>query len=173
MSDLTISTMLELLVEVNTAWAALEAFLGGLTDRQMMDMRDDQGWNVKDHITHVAVWDESVLILFRGKPRHEALGIDQSLYVTASFDEINTIIRNQYKDMSLPAAIKQLRSTHSGLMASVQTLSDANLNRSVSEFFPQIPTNDERRVIDIIYDNTAQHFSEHLIWMESLVSSQD
>ena len=170
--DPTISTKSELLLAIDRAWVALDSFLAGLTDRQMTDVRDDQGWNVQDHITHIAAWEESVAILFRGKPRHEALGIDQALYATASFDEINAIVRDQRKHISLASATNEFRTVHSGLMASVRALSDADLNRSVREFFPQSPRDDERRVFDILYDNTAHHFSEHLGWIEALVSSR-
>jgi hypothetical protein len=173
MPDPTSSRLSELVQSIEAAWADLHSFLAGLTDSQMTDVIDDQGWNIKDHITHMSMWEESVVFLFRGKPRHDALGIDQSLYGTASLDEINAIIRNQRKHISLTSAIGEFRKVHSGLMESIQTLSDTDLNEKVREFFPQPPANDDRRVVDIIYDNTTHHFLEHLSWMKALLNYQE
>ena len=166
------SSRTELLEQIETAWTDLHSFLDGLTELQMTEIHDDQGWNVKDHIIHMAAWEESVAYLFEGRPRHEALGIDESQFATASFDEINAIVRDRRKRIALTSALGQFRRVHRGLVASIQGLSDADLNDQVSTFFPQAPRNDERRVLDLLYDNTAQHFAEHLGWIKTLVVSR-
>ena len=172
MPDPTISSRTELLQRIESAWADLQSFLAGLTDLQMTEVRDDHGWNVKDHIIHMATWEESVAYLFGGRPRHEALGIDESQFANASFDEINAIVRDQRKHISLGPAMDEFRRVHIELVAAVQGLSDADLNEQVAKFFPQAPRSDDRRVLDLIYDNTAHHFSEHLPWIKALVASR-
>ena len=166
------SSRTELLERIETAWADLLSFLDGLSDRQMTEVRDDQGWNVKDHIIHMAAWEESVAYLFEGRPRHEALGIDESQFANASFDEINAIMRDQRKRTDLSSALAEFRRVHGGLVAHMQALSDADLKEQVATFFPQAPTSDERQVLDLLYDNTAHHFAEHLGWIKALVASR-
>ena len=163
-----INTFSDLVEAVETAWSNLEAFFSTLTEDQMA-MQDGQGWTISDHIMHMAVWEDSVTFLFRGKPRHEALGVNEAYYLQASFDEINEKIRQDKGSMPTDEAMEQLRQAHSNLMAHVTNLSEPDLDKTVRDFFPKAPRSDERRVIDFIYQNTGGHFLEHLEWMRTLV----
>ena len=172
MPDPTVSTKAELMGAIEAAWEALIAYLNSLTHQQMTDVFDAEGWAVKDHLTHIARWEASVEVLFRGRPRHQGLGIDPSLYASADFDKINAVIHERTKDFALGAVIMEMRKNHDDLMAALKKLSDVDLNLTVSAFFPQAPTGDDRRVMDIFFDNTAHHFAEHLAWIEALVQAQ-
>ncbi|HLC03078.1 MAG TPA: ClbS/DfsB family four-helix bundle protein [Anaerolineales bacterium] len=167
MPDPLISTLPELKLAIDSAWSELETFLVQLTERQA-SMQDDHGWTIKDHVTHLAVWEDSVAILFRGRPRHEALGIDETYYAQASFDQINERIRQQRSHLTIGQAIEQLQQVHQTLMASVRGLSEAELSKTVRDFFPVAPRTDDRRVVLFIAENTANHFTEHLEWMRAL-----
>jgi len=169
MPDPVLSTLSELNRVIDPAWSELEVFLAHLTEQQASS-QDDQGWTIKDHVIHIAVWEDSVAILFRGKPRHEALGVDESYYAQATFDQINERIRELKAHLSTSQTIEQLRLVHQTLMKSLRTLSDADLVRKVRDFFPTAPRTDDRRVIDFIYENTAHHFAEHLEWMRALAN---
>ncbi|HKZ54215.1 MAG TPA: ClbS/DfsB family four-helix bundle protein [Anaerolineales bacterium] len=169
MPDPTIYTKSELLLKVETSWTALHALLTRLTDDPVTTLHDENGWTVKDHLTHLAVWEDSVAALFQGKPRYLALGIDESMYAKGDFDAMNARIRELYEDIPLASALTKLRSSHRTLMAFVEGLSDADLDREVAHLFPHAP-GDERRVTDIIFDNTARHFEEHRAWIEALTA---
>lgn len=168
MDNPTIDTLADLLLAIESSWAPLEPFLAGLTEKQAT-LQDDQGWTVRDHVTHMAVWEESVAVLFHGKPRHEALGIDEDFYADASFDEINEIIRKRNPSMPLGQALAEWKRVHHDLMAWVRSLSDTELTRRVRDFFPQAPRTDDRLVIDFLHENTAAHIDEHLPWMRAIV----
>ena len=171
MDNPIITTKSELIHKIDAASADIESFLADLTDVQMTDRYDDQGWNVRDHINHLAVWEESIAMLFHGKPRYESLGIDASQYSSRNFDEINAIIRERLKNLSRASAMDKFRHIHNLLMTSVQTLTDAELNQPAGVFFPQVPANDQRTVLKLIEDNTADHYLEHLPWMEAIATS--
>jgi hypothetical protein len=149
-------------------WAELQTFLGALGEDEAQ-AQDSNGWTVKDHTTHIAVWEDSVSILFRGGRRHEALGLDEGFYARASFDEMNSIIKEQHSHLSLEDAVAELTQVHHDLMEEVRGLSEAQLATTVREFFPQAPRGDERRMGDFIYWNTADHYREHLAWMKDLI----
>ena len=170
MPDPSMSTQAELTRAIEAAWAELQTFVAGLTEKHV-SQRDDHGWTVKDHLTHLAVWEDSVAVLFRGGRRHEALGIDEAYYTKASFDEINEVIKERHKQMSLQAVTEQLGRVHGALIARVRNLSDADLNRTVRDLFPRAPSSDDRRVIDFLHENTAAHSVEHLPWMQVLLRS--
>jgi hypothetical protein len=166
----TVSTLAELVAAIDSAWEELLSFLHTVRSSQE-STRDDNGWTVKDHVTHIAVWEDSVAILFRGGLRHEALGMDAASYTTSSFDQINEVIRGQFETIPLAHAIRQLEQVHSELMTRVMALSEADLKTSVRDYFPQAPRTDDRPMITFIYDNTADHFIEHLSWMRELLGS--
>jgi hypothetical protein len=122
-------------------------------------------------VTHIAVWEDSVAILFRGGLRHEALGMDESAYQVSSFDQINEVIRERFKAVRLTQAIRQLEQVHGELMTWVTALSEGDLKTTVREYFPKAPRTDDRPMMTFIYDNTADHFIEHLQWMRVLLGS--
>jgi hypothetical protein len=168
MGDSTISTLTELTDAIQSARAELESFLAGLHEKDA-SMKDANGWTVRDHVTHIAVWEDSVAVLFRGGKRHQALGIDEALYAEASFDEINDVIKRAQERLTLGQAVELMQRVHEALMDDVRRLSDAELGTTVRYRFQNAPQSDKRRVIDFISENTAAHYEEHLPWMREIV----
>jgi hypothetical protein len=161
----------ELLSEIESAWTKLRDTLDTLTPEQMTEIRDPQGWSVKDHLVHMAAWERSVAVLIQGQPRHEGLGIDEQLYLTSSEDEINAAIQEKRKDVSLSEALADFREAHGQLLSLIEPMSDDDLYKANSDFLPEgSGERDERPIIGMIYGNTADHFREHQRWIESLVS---
>ncbi|HET7009174.1 MAG TPA: DinB family protein [Anaerolineales bacterium] len=169
MSEATISTVDQLRQTFETAWLAFESFLAGLKPEDA-SKKDGAGWGVKDHVTHLAIWEESVAIVFRGGKRHEALGIDEPFYQQGSFDEINEVIKKREEHLTIDQSVERLRAVHHELKDELRALSNADLLKTVREFFPTAPRTDDRPVVVFLYDNTAGHIVEHLPWMEALVS---
>ncbi len=161
----------ELMSEIDRAWTRLNEALDRLTEAQMTDIRDPQGWAVKDHLVHIAAWERSVAVHLQGKPRHEGLGVDEQIYDTGDDDTINAAIYEQRKDVSPAEALVDLRAVHDQLLRLIEPLSDDDLYRANSDFQPEDSgERDERPIIGMIYGNTANHFREHQEWIESLVS---
>jgi hypothetical protein len=170
MADQNIQTKSQLLAEIDKSWVALNFSLARLSEAQMTTVQDGHGWTVKDHITHMAAWESSVVFFLQGKPRSAGLGVAQSLFETRPIDEINEAIQQLHKDLSLAGATSQLQTTHRQLISLLNPLTDADLNQPLGTDHPELTDSDQRRVIDIIRDNTSGHFSEHLGWIEALVS---
>src|SRR5438477_11337149 len=99
MADQRPTNKAELMKEMDRTWPALNAALDRLTDAQMTGIRDAEGWAVKDHITHIAAWERSVVFFLQGRPRHEGLGVDEKLYLEDD-DQINAVIQRQTKDLT-------------------------------------------------------------------------
>ena len=167
------TTKAELLADTEQSWNALNHALNQLTEAQMTTIRDAQGWSVKDHVVHLMAWERSVVYLLNGRPRHEALGVDEALFLKDSQDEddeINAVIQAQQKDLPLATALAQLRQVHEQLLHALEPLTDAELHKPSRHFLPHEPgEGDERPVFKVIYGNSAHHFSEHLGWIEALV----
>lgn len=175
----------ELSKAINKAWIDLQNFLSGISPAQAA-RKDDSGWTVKDHVTHIAVWEASVAILFQGGRRHEALGVDEEFFLgigqgnllgperptedDASFDQINEEIKIRHQELPLSEALTMMSTVHKDLIAHARSLTLANLQTSVSDFFTLAPRGDDRTMATFVYDNTAQHYVEHLQWMKDLAS---
>jgi len=168
MTDRGSSDKTEFLLEIETAWTALQAALAGFSDSEMTGPQDQEGWTVKDHLTHITAWEASVISFLQGRPRHEGLGVDESVYSNSSFDDINAVIQRQRMELPLDQATAQLQATHRRLMDLLEPLTDADLALPLRAFLPSSPADDRRRAIDIVRDNTSAHFSEHLAWIEAL-----
>jgi hypothetical protein len=168
MTEHPVITKAELLATIDPAWIALHTALDRLSDSQMTTIQDAQGWTVKDHIIHLAAWERSVVFFLQGEPRYAGLGVDQALFKNGTFDEINAAIFQQHKEMPLAEAMMQLHTVHKRLIALLGPLADADLQKPYREYMPDA-IGDDRLAIDVIYDNTTDHFKEHLDWIEAMV----
>ena len=163
----------DLVEEIGSAWMELGSYLAGLSEAQVTSIVDGEGWTVKDHITHITAWEESVISFLQGRPRSEGLGVDKELYSRGSFDDINAAIREQRKGLSLEEATGRMHATHLRLLAVLDHLSDEDLVQPLRHFLPASSAEDHRRAIDLIRDNTSGHHMEHLSWIQTLVGPQD
>jgi uncharacterized protein (TIGR03083 family) len=170
MAEGRMMTKADLLSEIERTWAALNAALGRLTDAQMTTPTDAHGWTVKDHIVHLTAWERSAVFFLEGKPRHSGLGIEEALYLQDSVDDINASIAQQGGSLSVGEALAQLRDVHEQLMALLQPLSDADLQKTYRHYLPDEPGEGEGPpAMDVVYTNSAHHYAEHLDWIEALV----
>ncbi len=166
----TEQTKHQLLAEIETSWVMLNSFLANLTRAQRNNIHDVQGWCVRDHITHITAWEESVIFFLQGKPRYEALGVEQSDFEQRSIDEINAMIQLNRRNLLFSEASAQLHAVHRRLLSLLAPLTETDLYKSLDSFHPEAKEGESRRVIDLIRDNTSGHFSEHLGWIEVLAS---
>ncbi len=163
----------ELLSQMGGAWTELNGSLERLTPAQMTEIRDAQGWAVKDHLVHMAAWERSVVVYLHGKPRHEGLGVDEELYLSGGEDAINAAIQEQHKDVPIADALADLREVHAQLLGLIEPMGDGELYRVSSDFQPEAGgERDERPIIGMIYGNSANHFREHQGWIESLIAAE-
>jgi hypothetical protein len=169
MTERRVTTKAELLADTERAWTALQAALNHLTETQMITLKDAQDWSVKDHIVHLTAWERSVLFLLQSRPRHEALGVDEALYLRGDFDAINAAIQQQHKALPLAEALAQSRSVHAQMLAVLEKLTDADLHKTYRHYLPDEPGEGEGPLaLDIVYSDTGDHFAEHLPWIEAL-----
>lgn len=169
MSDDRQITKTELMDQIDRGWVALEEGLRRLTPEQLTNVRDPEGWSAKDHLTHLAAWERSVVYFLEGKPRHEGLGVDRTTYETGE-EKINAVVQQQTGSMSLDDALAALRDVHTRLLVLLEPLSDEDLRKPYRAFLPDEPgEGDGPPAVQVIYGNTADHFREHLGWITELV----
>ena len=92
MSTNRVTTKAQLMLEIEDGWLIINQAIDSLSKAQMTTLRDDEGWTVKDHIDHMTAWERSALYFLQGKPRHEGLGVEESVYLSEDEDSINAAI---------------------------------------------------------------------------------
>ena len=158
----------ELLDKINRGWADFQAYLKTLASADFTSQVDAAGWTVKDHIMHIAVWEDGIRAMLEGQSRHGQMGIDDATWSEGDFDAINAIIQQQHRDKSTDEVLEALQATHDGLMARLDTMSDADLQRPYHTYQPDPKRTDP--VINWIIADTYAHYDEHQPWMAKIVT---
>jgi hypothetical protein len=146
----TPETAAETLAKFDRTWAEVEALVMGLDERALTEVRDPAGWSAKDHLMHVARWEQALLAKVDGRPRHEALGIDAVTDRTGDDDTINAAIFAATRDRSLKDVLHALRETHAATRA--------RLAAAVT-LLGEVP-------------GYADHYDQHRGWIRALVASE-
>ncbi len=171
MTDQPQNVKTQLLADIEREWGALNQTLGRLNDPQMTDLRDPQGWSVKDHLVHLAFWERGVCYYLQGKPRHLGMEITEELLLQGDYDQINAVIQQAQQGMSLAEVQALIHYCHRTLLNDVVQMSDADLLKPYRRYRPDEDGEGEGPpVLYMLYGNTAEHFSEHRQWIEALVT---
>lgn len=158
----------ELMARINDSRAALEQLVNRLDEDRAVAPGAD-GWSVKDHLAHVAVWERSLLALLEGRPRHEGMGLDRATYEDGDTDAINAALYAQSHDRPLSEVLADFRATHERLLSVVSGMTDEDLYRPYSHYQPGEPPRNDEPVIGWIAGNTFGHYEEHTDWIRWLV----
>jgi uncharacterized protein (TIGR03083 family) len=159
----------ELLERVEVGWAALQAFIARLSPDQLTQPTDAAGWTVKDHLMHLALWEESTLILVSKESRQAHFAVDDAVW-NAGFDAINAALQQRYRDLPLDEVLAALESVHQRTLTKLASLSDDDLSRPYRAYQPGSEWDEP--VIDWIVGNTYEHYEEHLPWMQAILDGE-
>lgn len=153
---------------LDNGWAELQSFINTLTPEQMTLPADAAGWTVKDHLMHLAVWEDGMNAVLAHEPRISRMMIDEALWKPDNIEAINAGIRERTRDLSLDAVLTELQRVHSEFRGRVAPMSTADLLRPYSEFQPD--SKSDEAVVWRLAGNTFGHYEEHLPWMRTIVA---
>ena len=156
-----------LLEEIARDWATLNQMLDGLSETQWTEIKNPDGWAVKDHITHISAWERSVIAFLTNQPRHESLGVPEDLYLSQDYDAINHAIFLKHQNDPLEQARSEFAATHAEFMNHITALSDEDLQRPYRHYVPDVPIDgDGPPIISLVHVNSAPHYRDHQKWIE-------
>jgi hypothetical protein len=159
---------------IKREWDALSAVLDGLSEAQMTVPKDAHGWNVCDHMVHIAAWERSANNMLQGKLRHEGLGVSEALWLEGDEDKINDAVQKANAGLTPAAAREVLNRAHNELLALLEPLSTEDLGRPQRAFLPIEPGGgSDRPAYSFIMGNSAGHYAEHLPWIKKIVGLGD
>jgi uncharacterized protein (TIGR03083 family) len=157
----------ELLERVRKGWDEFQAYIKTLTDEQLTGPKDAAGWTAKDHLMHLAVWEDGIYALLEKQNRREAMGLDEATWASKDFDRMNAVIEQQHKDKSLAEVQRAFREIHERLVAKVESLTDEELQLPYMHYDPT-DTRDKPVTIWIRGD-TYEHYAQHQPWIAAIV----
>jgi hypothetical protein len=102
-------------------------------------------------------------------PRYHGLGIPKAVYASHDVDAMNAIIFETHRDESWEDVRAEFQRSRDEILNLVMPLSDEDLRKPYYHFVPSEP-DDTREAIIAIYVNTAEHYIEHLEWMQVMLA---
>jgi hypothetical protein len=161
----TPETAAETLARFDRAWAELDQTVKTVGERTLMDVRDPAGWAAKDHLMHVALWERALLARLDGRPRHEALGIDEATDRQGDDEAINAAIFARTRHPPLSEVLDALRGTHAATRARLRALAD----EAAGSPGPAVPAAAEA-VSAFLADlpSYIEHYEQHHRWIRDL-----
>jgi len=160
------ATKAELLRLIHQGWDDFHAFLAHYSREQLSTLKDAVGWTPKDHIVHLAVWEDSIYVLLNGQSQREGLGLDEATWAS-DYDHQNAILRERYLALNMDAALDLFRRSHARLIAKIEALSDEDLHKPYRHYDPT--SDDDRPIIGWIIGDTYEHYQEHTPWIAAIV----
>jgi acyl-CoA-binding protein len=127
------------------------------------------GWTVKDHLVHIAVWEHSLLALIEGRDRLAAMGLQH--VEDEGSDAVNDLVWKMHRDDAPAEALSYFRESHEQLMTALVKLSSDDLQRGYAHYQPHTAgdPDDDKPVLGWVVGNTYEHYEEHIGWIKQLV----
>ncbi|MDX1995242.1 MAG: ClbS/DfsB family four-helix bundle protein [bacterium] len=146
-------------------WDEFQAYLASLSETQLTQPTDAAGWTVKDHLIHLATWENGALHLLDGKPQRETMDIPADIW-TQGDDAINAVIHKRTHDLPLEDVLRTLNETHARMLQKLEATPEEALLLPLRHYQPD--STEERPVIWWIIGNTMMHWGDHLPWMKAI-----
>ena len=140
-------------------WNELWTVVDGLTDEERTELRNADGWTVKDHLAHLVAWKRTVVPFLDRQPRHETLGVPESVWKSGDYDAINAIVYELWKDLPFDRVKTELIEIQGILVNRFDALTDEDLR---SDF-------GGTSLVDGMEHRTWGHDEDHLGYIRKIV----
>lgn len=159
----------EVLQRIDDGWRRLMELVEGIEPTIFVQpLKDD--WSPKDHVAHVAAWEEFLLAILEQRDRHTSMGVGD--IQGKETDEINDAIFQARRHLAPDEVRTALAATHRKMRAAIEGLSDADLRRPRSDFQPADGADGEpgdETLLDEIEWNAWGHYEKHIEWLTALL----
>lgn len=159
----------DLLSRMREGYDDFVAFVTPLDLTRVTIATDAAGWTIKDHVIHLAVWEDGVAALLNKGPRVATMGVDQAIWDRHELDEINAAIQQNNRYLSWGEVLRRFEAAHGRMMAALERLSWEDLHRPYGNFLPDDQADNEGRpILDYVMGDGYLHYAEHRPWIEAI-----
>ena len=162
-------TKTRLLEHIQTGWEELMDVLAGLDDETKERVDPASGWAIRDHLFHLAAWEQGIAYLLTGRSRTDGMGITTAQGRDLTMDQINDVVFERGRERSAAEALATLRTAHEEMLNALAGLDDTDLQRGYSTFDAQGGDND-RPITGWITGDTYEHYEEHLDYIREFLA---
>lgn len=147
------------------------ALLDQLSDDQMLLPKDAAGWNVRDHVTHLAVWADGIAALLQREDRWKAMGLamEDPEGDEPDYDLMNRQIVEQHRQVSPAQARAWLVAAHNRVLRTMDALAESELSAPYERFVAPYTGSWGHPIAEYILGNTEDHYDEHTAWVRAIV----
>jgi hypothetical protein len=163
----TRETAVATLTRFDHAWAELDEAVKALGEQTLTEVRDPAGWTAKDHLMHVAAWEQALLAKLDGRPRHQALGIDEAADASGDDETINGAIFASTRHRPLRDVLAALRDTHAATRARLVALVGQSGEPPST---PSVLAGDAAKMLLADVPGYTEHYEQHHGWIRELVA---
>lgn len=167
MNDTDDVSIPEFLSQLDAGWAELQAFIASLTAEQLTVPTDAAGWTVKDHLIHLAVWEDGMNAVLARQSRRERMGIPIELWGGDDYDALNAVIQQKHHADSLESVLATLDRVHAELRGRIAALSTTDMLAPYSDYQPDSTSTNP--IVGSLAGNSFGHYEEHIPWMQAIV----
>jgi uncharacterized damage-inducible protein DinB len=159
------TTIDDLVSRVERGRAVFYAALDGLSDERLAAPLTERGWSVADHMAHIAVWMDGILVALDGESRWAAMGAGGPPG-QGGFDELNERLRAPHAAKS-PAEVRVwLDATHERMVARLRGMTMEELLRPYRHYQPGEARDDAGEAfLSWVVGDTYGHYDEHRGWI--------
>jgi hypothetical protein len=159
----------EVVGRVEASWHELESLAAGMDHEGLSLHRAPDGWAVKDHLVHIAAWEDWLIALFEHRNQLEAMGAGGA---NRDIDDVNTVVYENHRDDSVEDALAYFRSAHARLMEVLRRQTTEDFERPYKTFFEPGAQSDEQPVLEAVAGNTYDHYPDHVKWIKEQTGSR-
>ncbi len=158
----------DVLQRIDDGWRRLMALVEGIDPTTFVQPVKD-GWSPKDHVAHVAAWEEYLLAILEKRDRHRSMGVGDLR--GKETDAINDAVFQARRHLAPDEVRTSLAETHRNVRAAIGSLSDSDLRRPRSDFQPGSEDGEsgEQSLLGDIEWNTWRHYEQHIEWLTALI----
>lgn len=143
-----------------------------LSDAQMTAPTDAAGWNVRDHLTHLAAWADGIAALIRRENRWAAMGLEMDEPEgEPDYDVLNAQLVEQSRSLSPGQARDWLLEAHQRVAEAMEGLDESRLSEPYGRFVPPFTGDWGEPIAEYILGNTEDHYDQHTAWLLSIAAS--